>query len=61
MIVCELLTAQTCNSLLCRFKTEEGAVDTRGANLHSEQLHDKWAAHFQDLVNALAAQLVGNE
>ena len=61
MIVCELLTAQTCNSLLCRFKTKERAVDARGANLHSEQLHDEGTAHFQDLIDPLAAELVGNE
>jgi len=36
-------------------------VDARGANLHTEQLHDEGAAHFQDLFNALAAKFVGDQ
>ena len=59
--VCDLLTAQTCNSLLRRLESEEGTVDARGANLNTEQLHHEGAVKRQDFVDALAAQLVGNE
>jgi len=61
VVVRDLLAAQACKRLLRGLKAKQRAVDARGANLHSEQLHDKWAAHFQDLFNALAAELVGNE
>lgn len=61
VVIRELLTAQTCNRLLSGFKAKEGAMDVRRPNLHTEQLHDEGAAHRQDLIDPLAAELVGNE
>jgi hypothetical protein len=36
-------------------------VNARWANLNAKELHNEGATHRQDLVGALAAQLVGNE
>ena len=61
MVVRDLLTAQACNSLLRGLKAEQCAMNARGANLNPKELHHEWAVEGQDLVDALAAQLIGDE